>query len=141
MSYKDFERAIDACVAKGENPLNAQVQDSIRDMFDYIGDMFRGPLDAAMQGVVFPLGHATLIAKLIDSIKKDTASIQGTESVINSLNEMLLNLRSDDIGASKGFKCVYDHLNQLEKIHKIFDETIEKSHVLERRKQNEHSEH
>lgn len=127
MSYEDFERAIDACVAKSEFPHNAQVQNSILDMFDYIGDMFRGPLDAAMQGVVFPLGHATLIEKLIDSIKKDTASIQGMESIIDSLNEMLLNLRSDDIGSSKGFKCIYDHLKQFDKIREIFDETIKKN--------------
>lgn len=133
MNYEDFERAIDACVAKSENPPNVQVQDSILDMFDYIGDMFRGPLDAAMQGVVFPLGHATLIEKLIDSIKKDTASIQGMESVINSLNEMLLNLRSDDIGASKGFKCIYDHLKQFDNIQEIFNETIEKSNMFIRR--------
>jgi hypothetical protein len=133
MNYEDFERAIKACIAKSENPPNVQVQDSILDMFDYIGDMFSGPLDASMQGVVFPLGHATLIEKLIDRIKKDTASIQGMESVVNSLNEMLLNLRSDDIGASKGFKCIYDHLKQFDKIREIFDKTIEKSHVLERR--------
>lgn len=128
MNNEDFERAIDACVTKSEYQHNVRVQDSILDMFDYIGDMFRGPLDAAMQGVVFPLGHATLIEKLIDNIKKDTASIQGMESIINSLNEMLLNLRSDDIGASKGFRCIYDHLKQFDKIREIFDETIKKSH-------------
>ena len=86
MSYKDFERATDACVAKSEYQHNAQVRDSILDMFYYIGDMFRGPLDAAMQGVVFPVGHATLIEKLIDNIKKDTTSIQGMDAVIDSLN-------------------------------------------------------
>ena len=98
----------------------------VQDAFFFVGDKFCAPLSAAMCGVYFPTGHAKILEQLRDLIKEELPDTPGTPEVITSLNEIIGNLKSPDIGASKGFKCIYDHRDAFEVAMNKFTESLHK---------------
>jgi len=137
MTKENLER-IESILKK--NPYLKLEKDSWDYMFDelessslLLRDLFSGPLDAAMRGITFPIGHAKFLEEMVDQIdyfecwlskdqfidnriKDKDALVNDLREVVKSFQPLIDNLKSDDIGASKGFKCIYDHRAAYDKV-------------------------